>query len=146
MEILDNVHELCKNQYGNYVIQHIMVHGSPWHRSAVIQSLRGRVVELSKHKFASNVCEKCFTHCTRAERGLLLEEVLETDANGNFPLVQMVMDQYANYVVQRILDLVDVEQRDKVVSRIKKHVPNLRRVPYGKHIITQIEKLTGKPL
>lgn len=33
-----------------------------------------------------------------------------------------------------------------VVTRIKRHVPNLRRIPYGKHIIARIEKLTGKPL
>lgn len=145
-EVMQNAYELSKNQYGNYVIQHVMIHGTLWYRSAVIHALEGKMVELSKHKFASNVCEKCFTHCTATEREELLEEVLEQDSTGNVQLVQMVMDQYGNYVVQRILDLVDETQREKMITSIKPYIATLKRVPYGKHIITQIEKLTGKPV
>jgi len=147
-EILTHSDELCKNQYGNYVIQHVLIHGSPWHRGRIVSSLRGRVVVLAKHKFASNVVEKCFAHCSRADRDTLIEEVIgkENDTSANSPLVQMVKDQYANYVIQKMVDVVDMKQRDKVVARIKKHVPNLRKIPYGKHIIARIEKLTGKPL
>lgn len=37
--------------------------------------MRGKVLVLSQHKFASNVVEKCVTHATRAERAFLIEEV-----------------------------------------------------------------------
>ena len=50
-------------------------HGKPDDKSILIASVRGKVLVLSQHKFASNVVEKCVTHATRAERALLIEEV-----------------------------------------------------------------------
>lgn len=146
-EILDHTDELCKNQYGNYVVQHVLSHGTPLHRGALIAVLRGRLVALSKHKFASNVVEKCFTHANRQNRMLLLEEVLgKEEASPNSPLLSMVKDQYGNYVVQKIIDVVDPEQRQLIVHHVRRHIPNLRKIPYGKHIIARIEKITGKAL
>jgi pumilio RNA-binding family len=39
-------------QYGNYVIQHVLEHGRPEPRAAIIASLRGYIVRYSQHKFA----------------------------------------------------------------------------------------------
>jgi RNA-binding protein of the Puf family, translational repressor len=50
-------------------------HGKPEDKSVLINAVRGKVLSLSQHKFASNVVEKCVTHATRAERALLIEEV-----------------------------------------------------------------------
>lgn len=61
-------------------------------------------------------------------------------------LVLMVKDAYANYVVQKLVDVVDDTQRLLIVQRIRQHVPNLRKIPYGKHIISRVEKLTGKAI
>jgi pumilio RNA-binding family len=50
-------------------------HGKPDDKTQIIMSVRGKVLVLSQHKFASNVVEKCVTHATRAERSFLIEEV-----------------------------------------------------------------------
>lgn len=50
-------------------------HGKPEDKSKIINNVRGKVLALSQHKFASNVVEKCVTHATRAERSVLIEEV-----------------------------------------------------------------------
>jgi len=52
----------------------------------------------------------------------------------------MMKDQYANYVVQKILDVVDDSQRELIVQRIKPHVHQLKKFTYGKHIIARLEK------
>lgn len=52
-------------------------HGKAEDKSVLIASVRGKVLELSQHKFASNVVEKCVTHATRAERAFLIEEVCQ---------------------------------------------------------------------
>lgn len=52
-------------------------HGKPEDKSVLIASVRGKVLVLSQHKFASNVIEKCVTHATRTERALLIEEVCQ---------------------------------------------------------------------
>lgn len=50
-------------------------HGKAEDKSVLIASVRGKVLILSQHKFASNVVEKCVTHATRTERCFLIEEV-----------------------------------------------------------------------
>lgn len=56
----------------------------------------------------------------------------------------MVKDQYANYVVQKILGVVETTQRDRLIETIRTSVPNLRKIAFGKHIVARVEKLTGK--
>ena len=58
----------------------------------------------------------------------------------------MMRDQYANYVVQKMLDVVDGEQRELLLSRMKPHLPSLRKFTYGKHILSKVERLLGSAL
>lgn len=144
-----------------------------------------KVLALSKHKYASNVIEKCFVHApTPRERMELIEQILgrdsptkETTAAGagaaaggaggssngtaasstdphhylqtqqqqNSPFLSMVKDQYGNFVVQSVLDNATPEERAIIISRIRKYGASLRKIPYGKHIISRIEKLSGQP-
>lgn len=103
-ELHAHTKNLIQDQYGNYVIQHVLgivdkhsislaiiqfnlhflffllqnvEHGKPEDKSVLIASVRGKVLDLSQHKFASNVVEKCVTHATRAERAFLIEEVCQ---------------------------------------------------------------------
>lgn len=64
-----------KNLFHNLCMSGLTEHGKPEDKSQIILSVRGKVLVLSQHKFASNVVEKCVTHATRAERAVLIEEV-----------------------------------------------------------------------
>ena len=44
-------------------------------KTQIIAAVRGKVLTLSQHKFASNVVEKCVQHANRQERIYLIEEV-----------------------------------------------------------------------
>ena len=50
-------------------------------------------------------------------------------------------DQFGNYVIQRLIDVLDEEQKLGLVQRIKRFVPSLKKIPYGKHILAKIDKL-----
>lgn len=50
--------------------------------------------------------------------------------------MSMMKDQYANYVVQKMLDVVDGDQRDLLVAKIKPHLQGLKKYTYGKHLIS----------
>jgi len=45
-------HCLLQDQYGNYVIQHVLEHGRPEDKSKIVAEVRGKVLVLSQHKFA----------------------------------------------------------------------------------------------
>lgn len=128
-------HQLVQDQYGNYVIQHILEKGRPADKSAIINKIKGQVLPLSKHKFASNVVEKCVDFGSKEERQELIEEVLQLRPDGSSPLATMMKDQYANYVVQKMLDIVDEEQKNILLSRIKPHLQSLKRFTYGRHLL-----------
>jgi hypothetical protein len=72
----------------------VLIHGSPEHRSGIVRSVKGRLLQLSKHKFASNVVEKCFAHASKADRDALIDEVLGNDGtttvDNNSVLIGMV--------------------------------------------------------
>eukprot|EP01083_Nonionella_stella_P295686 1004851_1 len=143
-EDADNAMELISDQSGNYVIQHVLQRGALHYRSAIIRHVQGNILSLSKHKFASNVVERCFVHGSVQEKSQLVSEICGTGEDS--PLNPMVRDQYANYVVQRVLGAVNDAQRMQIINRLVEMVPNIRKVAYGKHIVARVEKLTGKVL
>jgi len=71
---------------------------------------------------------------------------MEKTESGVTPLQIMIKDQYANYVIQKLLDVIDEKQRDQIINKIKPHIASLKKFTYGKHILARIENLTGKAL
>lgn len=78
-----------------------------------------------------------------------------SDCSGQSALYIMMKDQYANYVIQKMLDISEPNQRKILVHKIRPHVATLRKYTYGKHIIAKLEKylmkngggdLSGSPL
>ncbi|XP_062230513.1 pumilio homolog 1-like [Phragmites australis] len=141
-EILQSVCLLAQDQYGNYVVQHVLEHGKPHERSAIIEKLIGQIVQMSQQKFASNVIEKCLAFGNPVERQVLIGEMLGS-TNESEPLEVMMKDQFANYVVQKVLETCDDQQREMILTRIKTHLNTLKKYTYGKHIVARVEKLVA---
>eukprot|EP01065_Artemidia_motanka_P018961 TRINITY_DN2235_c1_g1_i6.p1 TRINITY_DN2235_c1_g1~~TRINITY_DN2235_c1_g1_i6.p1 ORF type:complete len:806 (+),score=222.08 TRINITY_DN2235_c1_g1_i6:167-2584(+) len=140
-EVLEHVHSLVTDQYGNYVVQHVLINGNPQYQYTVTHKLRGYYTVLSTHKFASNVVEKMFEYATPQLRVSMLEEMMSCRLeNGQSGLVNAVTDQYGNYVIQKIFDLCDDTLRRLVAEHLQPHVQRLRRAPYAKHFISRLEK------
>ncbi|KAG1466296.1 hypothetical protein G6F56_004714 [Rhizopus delemar] len=133
---------LIKDQYGNYVIQHILERGEPKDKANIIKKILGRMLLFSKHKFASNVVEKCVNNGEKEDIKSFVNEVIDDGENGVCPLILMMKDQYANYVVQRLLDVVDESQREVLMDRIKPHLLSLKKYSYGKNLIQRVENLS----
>ncbi|KAL8265333.1 hypothetical protein R6Q59_023463 [Mikania micrantha] len=144
-EILDSAFDLVQDQYGNYVTQYVLKRGKPEERSQIIHKLAGHVVKLSQHKFASNVIEKCLEYGDEAARKIIIEEIIGyADCDDN--LLVMLKDQFANYVVQKVLQTCSGYQREVLLSRIKIHLSSLKKYTYGKHIAACFEQLYGKEI
>nr|KYP53066.1 Maternal protein pumilio [Cajanus cajan] len=139
-EIMQSVSTLAQDQYGNYVIQHIVEHGKQHERTAIINKLAGQIVKMSQQKFASNVIEKCLAFGSPEERQILVNEMLGT-SDENEPLQAMMKDPFGNYVVQKVLETCDDRSLELILSRIKVHLNALKRYTYGKHIVSRVEKL-----
>lgn len=56
----------------------------------------------------------------------------------------MMKDQYANYVVQKMIEVAEPNQRKLLLHKIRPHIASLRKYTYGKHILAKLEKYLVK--
>jgi len=75
----------------------MMQHGSPEDRTKVISLVKQNLVPFAKHKFASNVVERCLEDGSVQQRRELMEEL----ASKPDALYQLIRDSYGNYVIRK---------------------------------------------
>lgn len=80
----------------NYVVQFVLEHGNLHDRAIVVSKLRGQMLHMARHKFASNVCEKALITADTENRRLLIEEMMAPRPDGLSPVLAMMKDQYAS--------------------------------------------------
>ena len=101
----------------------------------LVAGVRGKVLHLSQHKFASNVVEKCVSNASCEERSRLIAEVCQEDTF----LGAMIKDQYGNYVVQKMIDTAADKDLGDLMAKIKIHANSLHKFSYGKYILAKLE-------
>lgn len=141
---------LIQDQYGNYVMQHILERGSQPDKEAILKIVLGSVVNFSKHKFASNVIEKCIKFGSNQQRRQILHEVLLGNEDlaielveDDSPLALMMKDQYANYVIQKLVEGFDTKSEEKrlLVLKLRQYLKQISsKNTYGKHLAS-VEKM-----
>jgi len=140
-EISRYIPSLAQDQYGNYVVQHVLEFGRPPDKDAVITLIKNNIKQYSTHKFASNVVEKSIQFVTPEQRKDLISAALGDPADPNPPILTMMRDRYANYVVQRMLETAEGHQKDMLVVRLSEQLHTLKKFTYGKHIVTALERI-----
>ena len=55
---------LCFCQFGNYIMQHLIMKGSQKIKEEIMDQVKNDFVQLSNNKFASNVMEKIIINCS----------------------------------------------------------------------------------
>lgn len=75
-DIVKRTIELSQDQYGNYVIQHVLEHGKDMHKLIIIKAINDSLHSLSVQKYSSNVIEKCFEFSSDKEKLLLVTTIV----------------------------------------------------------------------
>ncbi|ETN40889.1 uncharacterized protein HMPREF1541_05169 [Cyphellophora europaea CBS 101466] len=142
--ILDELHgciaPLITDAFGNYVVQHVVQNGEPDDRRRVVSIVLQQLLVFSKHKFASNVVEKCLEHADDDQQSMLFTRLIHPDASGQTPVFGLLRDQYGNYVIQKVFGMLEGQQRAMLESEMRACFLQLKRTSYGKQVIA-IEKL-----
>ena len=69
---------LLDDQYGNYVIQHVLQYGRESDRDSLLKIIvENDLLKLSRQKFASNVVEKLLKYGNSNQRNAIVREMLE---------------------------------------------------------------------
>jgi pumilio RNA-binding family len=62
----------------------------------ILRTLRGQMVKMAKHKFASNVCEKALKTADSESCRLLIEEIMTPRPGLANPIALMLKDSFAS--------------------------------------------------
>jgi hypothetical protein len=94
---------MIADQYGNYVVQHVVQKGSPEDKLQVFKIVISGLEGYSKHKYASNVVEKCIEYSNDVWRREVVNTLTTADrlrSEGDTTLVSMIKDNFGNYVIR----------------------------------------------
>lgn len=131
--ITDHSRILVQDPFGNYVVQYIIDLNEPTFTEPVVGMFQGCISQLSRHKFSSNVIEKCL-RCSQAQsKDMIVEEMLAPQE-----MERLLRDSFANYVVQTALEYSTPHQKHRLVEAIRPILPQIRSTPYGRRIQAKI--------
>ena len=154
-EVLKHSASLATNQYGNYVVQNILEAKRPEHISRLISNFKGHFYNFSMHKFASNVVEKVIRAADGYEQQIIFNEILggnEDDNSYNHGkssnkrykedrILNMIMDQFGNYVMQRIIEFGSESQQNTIANVVYNNYDSLITINFAKHVISKLEEI-----
>lgn len=125
---------LIQDPFGNYVVQYIIDLNDHNYTEPLVAQLRGRICQLSRHKFSSNVVEKCLRCSLDPSKDMIVEELLQPGE-----IDRLLRDSFANYVIQTALDYATPYMKVRLVDNIRPHLAQIRSTPYGRRIQAKIQ-------
>ena len=154
-EVLLHSASLATNQYGNYVVQNILEAKRSEHISRLINNFKGHFYSFSMHKFASNVVEKVIRAADSYEQQIIFNEILSgsDDENGHNhsksnnrryredKILNMIMDQFGNYVMQRIIEFGSESQQNAIANVVYNNYDTLITINFAKHVVSKLEEM-----
>ena len=132
-KLIDNCLLLIIDQFGNYVIQTILLMGDKKYGNRLAEKIAENVVYYAKHKYSSNVVEKCFDYCDGIYLQNLMNNVQKKDN-----LTELILDEHGNYVVQKVLSLSNPKVQKSMLRIIVPLFEKLKNFSYGERVINRL--------
>ena len=90
----------------------------------MVKKFAGRVVAMSYQKYASNVIEACLSFGSDEDQRLITSEIVDDDAGQH--CLDMMINPYANYVIQKMVLMAEEEQVRLLVDVASRNVAYLQ--------------------
>lgn len=112
--------EMAQNPYGNYAIQIALDCYNQELVIGIIQTLRGKIPQLSITKYSSNVIEKCLEKSEGELRAEIIHELASSD--NAFGLMK---NKFGNFVIQKAFVLGDHKSKEELIAKLQQSLPFL---------------------
>ncbi|ETO14552.1 hypothetical protein RFI_22816 [Reticulomyxa filosa] len=138
--VVKHTNSLVENQYGNYVVQHLLEVAPRVITDGIKEKMHGKFVRYSKQKFSSNVVEKCLRHSLMEMKSdiynpkdwsTVIVRELCTKAG------DLINDKYGNYCLQTALQIATLNTPllDEFTRCCRPHLDNLVGVFFCSYLI-----------
>ena len=124
--ILNNFDVLVKDEFGNYLIQYILINNkkNPNEIMPIILKLEANLLNYCKSKYSANVIEKCFENNDIFIKEHILEYFLN---NYKENIIEILLDPYGIYIIQKALNLNDAYKK-RLLEIIAQKENELRKI------------------
>merc|ERR1719203_1658492 len=78
-KVLAGAEQLCRHPFGNFVVQHLLEHGTPEQQRALVDMLRADIQRLARHRVASHVVRSALKNASPEDKQRLVSD-LSVDA------------------------------------------------------------------
>ena len=129
--INDNLAIIITNQFGNYIIQNIIIKENLRLKFIIIETIIKNIVSFSNQKFSSNVVEKCFEIYEMKDK--VIDELLK---NNNFE--QILLNEFGNYVIQKALFKSDQNRQNLMFKLLIPLINKLQCLPFGQKLLSKL--------
>ncbi|KAL4278375.1 hypothetical protein GQ457_03G039980 [Hibiscus cannabinus] len=131
-----NIHNTCHNNPTNNTSR--MPH---WLHEPLnclsLGDLRGRLAALAKDQYGCRFLQKAINEASKEEIDMIFMEIID-------PVCELMLDPFANYVVQKVLDVCSEEQRTHILLMVVKNRFQFVNICLNLHGARAIKKLLEK--
>ena len=131
--LIENCFVLIIDQFGNYVIQSILLLNNTKASGAIALKICDNLQYYSKHRYSSNVIEKCFDHCAKKEKKILVQKICNPEM-----IADLILDEHGNYVVQKALFYADQKEKEYILNNIAMLIPKIRSTSFGEKMLNRL--------
>eukprot|EP00929_Paragymnodinium_shiwhaense_P109118 TRINITY_DN7547_c0_g4_i1.p1 TRINITY_DN7547_c0_g4~~TRINITY_DN7547_c0_g4_i1.p1 ORF type:complete len:425 (-),score=95.79 TRINITY_DN7547_c0_g4_i1:345-1619(-) len=133
-EVLQQATSLCRDPYGQHVMEHILEHGLERQKSIIVQALLHDMYRNARDKQGSYVIEKALEHVTVMEAQLLEMALLAEPGN----IIELAESQFGHHIVKTLL------RQNSDSARIAQHIvrtaaERLRACKYGSRVLQELK-------
>ena len=126
---------LIIDQFGNYVIQSILLMKNVLYGNEITEKIIENVCYYAKHKYSSNVVEKCFEYCDGLMRQKLICSLIKSEIIG-----ELMFDEHGNYIIQKALACSDLETQKIILRAVLPKFAKLKELQFGDKIVSRLSK------
>ena len=134
--LIENCFVLIIDQFGNYVIQSILLLNDKSSSSAIAMKICDNLPYYSKHRYSSNVIEKCFDFCGKKEKKKLIEKICTPEI-----ISELILDEHGNYVIQKALYYAEYKEKEIILNIIKPLIQQIKNTSFGEKLLYRLYSL-----
>uniref|UniRef100_A0A914IEA8 PUM-HD domain-containing protein n=1 Tax=Globodera rostochiensis TaxID=31243 RepID=A0A914IEA8_GLORO len=126
-----NVLNLVTDQYGSFVIEHVIEHGLPEDWERIVRCLHENVPTLVTDQYGSYVIEHVIEHGRLEDRERIVRCLHEN-------VTSLSVHKYGSRVIRSVLEHCTEQQKRSVLEQLRDIVPTLVTDKYGNYVIQHV--------
>lgn len=134
-DLLDSGPQLCTDQYGMFVVQHVLEFGSDEHKHRMSRIVAGQIASIPGDYHGCSVLSAALTHSLADDKIVVARSVLGRRGL----LICMARQRHGHDAVLCLLNLVNTKERAEAERQLLASIGQLQQSRYGRVMAKYLE-------